>query len=218
MNKQLSISTLSSLDSSVSTPQYDLENTGCGIVHIGPGAFHRAHQAFYTEKALAFGGDWRIHGVSMRSASLKEALQAQDNLYALCIVDNEPENHIIGAIKSLSTLAHDRDEIVAALVNRQTKIVTLTVTEKGYCLNAQGHLDTDHPDIQADLDVAIAKADADITAKAAESEAAIAEIRAGAEAAVKGVAKDTAKEIIAAMGGKADARSVTSAVTARMKG
>lgn len=151
MNKQLSISTLSSLDSSVNTPQYDLENTGCGIVHIGPGAFHRAHQAFYTEKALAFGGDWRIHGVSMRSASLKEALQAQDNLYALCIVDNEPENHIIGAIKSLSTLAHDRDEIVAALVNHQTKIVTLTVTEKGYCLNAQGHLDTDHPDIQADL-------------------------------------------------------------------
>ncbi|WP_039017420.1 F0F1 ATP synthase subunit B' [Halocynthiibacter namhaensis] len=73
-------------------------------------------------------------------------------------------------------------------------------------------------DIQADLDVAIAKADADITAKAAESEAAIAEIRAGAEAAVKDVAKDTAKEIIAAMGGKADARSVTSAVTARMKG
>ena len=73
-------------------------------------------------------------------------------------------------------------------------------------------------EIQADLDKAIAKADAEIAAKAAESEAAIAEIRAGAEAAVKDVAKDTAKEIIAAMGGKADARSVTSAVTARVKG
>ncbi len=73
-------------------------------------------------------------------------------------------------------------------------------------------------DIQADLDMAIAKADAEISAKAAEGEKAIAEIRAGAVEAVKEVAKDTAKEIVAAMGGKADARSVTSAVTARMKG
>ena len=151
MTKPLSISTLPLLSDSVSKPNYDLEATGCGIVHIGPGAFHRAHQAYYTEKALAYGGDWRIHGVSMRSASLKEALSTQDNLYALCIVDNEPETHIIGAIKTLSTLAHDREDIVTALVNKQTKIVTLTVTEKGYCLNAQGHLDTDHPDIKADL-------------------------------------------------------------------
>lgn len=72
--------------------------------------------------------------------------------------------------------------------------------------------------IQSDLDVAIAKADAEIAAKAAESEAAIAEIRAGAQEAVKEVAKDTAKEIVAMMGGKADARSVTAAVNARMKG
>ena len=151
MTKPLSIATLPLLSESVSKPNYDLNATGCDIVHIGPGAFHRAHQAYYTEKALAYGGDWRIHGVSMRSASLKDALGPQDNLYALCIVDNEPETHIIGAIKTLSTLANDREDIVAALVNRQTKIVTLTVTEKGYCLNAQGHLDTDHPDIKADL-------------------------------------------------------------------
>ena len=73
-------------------------------------------------------------------------------------------------------------------------------------------------EIQADLDVAIAKADAEIAAKAAESEKAIAEIRAGALESVKVVAKDTAKEIIAAFGGKADAKTVTAAVTARMKG
>ncbi len=72
--------------------------------------------------------------------------------------------------------------------------------------------------IQADLDVAIARADAEIAAKAAESEKAITEIRAGAQEAIREVAKDTAKEIVAAMGGKADARSVTAAVTARMKG
>lgn len=73
-------------------------------------------------------------------------------------------------------------------------------------------------EIQGDLDDAIAKADAEIAAKAAESEKSIAEIRASALDSVKVVAKDTAKEIVAAMGGKADARTVTSAVTARMKG
>ena len=72
--------------------------------------------------------------------------------------------------------------------------------------------------IQADLDKAIATADTKIAAKAAEGEKVIAEIRAGALDNVKVVAKDTAKEIIAAMGGKADAKSITAAVTARMKG
>jgi F-type H+-transporting ATPase subunit b len=72
--------------------------------------------------------------------------------------------------------------------------------------------------IQADLDVAIADADAEIAAKVAESEQAIAEIRAGAMEAVVEVAKDTAKEIVAVMGGKADGRSITAAVNARMKG
>jgi F-type H+-transporting ATPase subunit b len=73
-------------------------------------------------------------------------------------------------------------------------------------------------EIQKDLDTALAKADATISAKAAESEARISEIRAGALEAVTEVAKDTAKELISALGGKADARSVTAAVNARLKG
>ncbi len=73
-------------------------------------------------------------------------------------------------------------------------------------------------EIQVDLDVAISKADAEIAAKAAESAKAISEIRASALENVKVVAKDTTKEIVAAMGGKADAKTVTAAVTARMKG
>ncbi|HCP80174.1 MAG TPA: ATP F0F1 synthase subunit B' [Octadecabacter sp.] len=73
-------------------------------------------------------------------------------------------------------------------------------------------------DIQADLDVQMQKADAEIAAQTAESEKAIAEINAGADAAVKAVAKDTAKEIVAALGGKADAKTITAAITARMKG
>ena len=73
-------------------------------------------------------------------------------------------------------------------------------------------------DIQKDLDVALAKADAEITAKTAEGEKAIAAIREGALESVKAVAKDTAKELVSAMGGTADAKSITAAVTARMKG
>lgn len=73
-------------------------------------------------------------------------------------------------------------------------------------------------DIQKDLDKALAKADVEIAAKAAESETRIAEIRAGAMEAVTEVAKDTAKELVAALGGKADARTVTAAVTAALKG
>ena len=151
MSKQLSLHTLGELKADIEVPNYDLTTTGCGIVHLGPGAFHRAHQAFYTERALAFGGDWRIHGVSMRSASLKDALAPQDNLYALSIVDDEPKTQVIGAIGQLSTLSRDRERIVEAMVNSATKIISLTVTEKGYCLNSSGHLDTEHPEIISDL-------------------------------------------------------------------
>ena len=73
-------------------------------------------------------------------------------------------------------------------------------------------------DIQKDLDKALAKADAEIAAKAAESEKRIAEIRAGAMEAVTEVAKDTAKELVTALGGQTDARTVTAAVTAALKG
>ncbi|MEJ6397382.1 F0F1 ATP synthase subunit B' [Yoonia sp. 208BN28-4] len=73
-------------------------------------------------------------------------------------------------------------------------------------------------DIQKDLDAELAKADAKIAEKTAESEAAIAEIRDGAVASIKQVAKDTAKELVAALGGSADAKTVTAAVNARMKG
>ncbi len=147
----LSKNTLSQLPAEVIAPSYDLDNTECGIVHIGPGAFHRAHQAYYTELALSYGGNWRIHGVSMRSATLKQKLAKQDNLYTLSVLDNEPSMQIIGAIKSLSVLATDRQEINEILCAPTTHIITLTVTEKGYCLNQHGDLDQAHKDIVHDL-------------------------------------------------------------------
>ncbi len=83
---------------------------------------------------------------------------------------------------------------------------------------AQNIIAQSKADMQADLDKAIAKADDQIAAKSAESEKAISEIRAGALENVKAVAKDTVKEIVSAMGGKADAKTITAAVTSRMKG
>ena len=83
---------------------------------------------------------------------------------------------------------------------------------------AQNIIGKSKADMQADLDKAIAKADDQIAAKSAESEKAISEIRAGSLENVKAVAKDTVKEIVSAMGGKADAKTITAAVTSRMKG
>lgn len=149
---RLNFSTLADLPSEVKQPQYDVNATTSGIVHIGPGAFHRAHQAVYTDLAMAHGGNWRIDGVSMRSKSLKEKLSGQDNLYSLVVLDNQPYTQIIGAMNNVYVLGEDRDAIMASLTAPATHIVTLTITEKGYCLDNQGKLDAAHPDILHDKD------------------------------------------------------------------
>ena len=90
MAASLNNATLATLPAEVKKPDYDRAERSRGIVHIGPGAFHRAHQAVYTDMAMAYGGNWRITGVSMRSATLKQKLAGQDNLYSLAVLDNEP--------------------------------------------------------------------------------------------------------------------------------
>ncbi len=147
----LSLNTLLSLPQSVQIPPYDIENTGSGIVHLGPGAFHRGHQAVYTDLAMKYGGNWRITAVSMRSSVLKEKLMSQDNLYSLMVLDNEPYIKVVGALKSILVLDEDRDEVMQALVSPDTYIATITVTEKGYCLNPDGTLNLEHKDIVHDL-------------------------------------------------------------------
>lgn len=111
---------------------------------------------------------------------------------------------------------------IAAAEDLKSKAVQAEAAYDQALLDARAEasriVDEAKADIQADLNVAIAAADKEIAAKSAESEAAISEIRAGAMDSVKAVAKDTAKEIVAAMGGKADAKTVNAAVTARMKG
>jgi fructuronate reductase len=136
----------------ITTPFYDRENTQIGIVHLGPGAFHRAHQAVYTENAMNLsGGDWGICGVSLRSATARDVLAEQNNLYTLAILDKEINYQIIGAIKEILVASEQSQQVMARLTAATTKLVTLTITEKGYCLGADGRLDLENADISRDL-------------------------------------------------------------------
>jgi len=137
--------------SAVSPAAYGVEDTGIGIVHIGPGAFHRAHQAVFTEDALAYGGDWRICGVQMRSRGVRDALAPQDFRYTLAILDTKSSTRVIHALAGILVASEDPQAVVDVLAAASTHIVTLTITEKGYCLTPAGDLDTTRPEITADL-------------------------------------------------------------------
>ena len=150
----LSLATLDRVPPAVARPAYDPRSVGTGIVHLGIGAFHRAHQAIYTDDALAQkGGAWGICGVSLRSPDVRDRMTPQDGLYTA--VEKSPagmQRRIIGSVREVLFLSAERKKVDARLADRATKIVTLTVTEKGYCHDpATGRLNIDHPDIVHDL-------------------------------------------------------------------
>ncbi|MDG4823905.1 mannitol dehydrogenase family protein [Asanoa sp. WMMD1127] len=124
-----------------------------GIVHIGLGAFHRAHQALYTEEALAAaGGDWGIVGVAPRSTAVVAALEAQDLLYSVSEVSAEGTRaRVVGAFAGARAASADPDSVVALLADPAIRVVTLCMTEKAYRLDpATGRL-LDDPALDADL-------------------------------------------------------------------
>jgi fructuronate reductase len=128
------------------------ENPQIGIVHLGPGAFFRGHQAFYTDAAMTkAGGNWRICAVSMRSRDVAEALNPQDGLYALAQMEQDTQLSLIGSIAEVLVAPLDYVKVQARLTAASCKYVTMTITEKGYCLNSRGELDLNHADIAADL-------------------------------------------------------------------
>jgi len=148
------LSSLDGLNQTVGRPGYDPAAHGVGIVHLGLGAFHRAHQAVYTDDALAKGGgDWRIMGVSLRSRIVADQLNPQKGLYTLVIRgEGHPEFRIIGSIAGVLFAPDEDEELRAVLKAPETKIVSLTITEKGYGLDREtGGLDRSHPAIKADI-------------------------------------------------------------------
>ncbi|MBZ9844939.1 mannitol dehydrogenase family protein [Mesorhizobium sp. CA5] len=153
MNGRLSNATLAKLPAEVLVPRYDRKSVAPGIVHLGVGAFHRAHQAAYVDACLADGeSDWGIIGVSLRSPDTRDALKPQDGLYTLAIRDSAGEQlQVIGSIQSLLVAPEGPGAVLAALTDPRIRIVTLTITEKAYLRAADGTLDTAHPDIVHDL-------------------------------------------------------------------
>ncbi len=135
-------------------PGYAPDDHGVGIVHLGLGAFHKAHQAALTDLALtAGGGDWRILGVSLRSPRASEELAPQNGLFTLIEKGAEGTSaRVIASIADAICSAGDPEPTLQAMAAAGTKIVSLTVTEKAYGLNrtTQG-CDPAHPAVAADL-------------------------------------------------------------------
>jgi fructuronate reductase len=134
--------------------RFDRARPAPGIAHLGCGAFHRAHQAWFTQRALDAEFDaWGIVAINLRGPSVPDALNAQDRLYTLVTRGPSGEtDEIVGAIVEALYAPADPARVVARLADPASRIVTLTVTEKGYChVPATGDLDPAHPDIAADL-------------------------------------------------------------------
>ncbi|AKH69282.1 mannitol-1-phosphate/altronate dehydrogenase [Spongiibacter sp. IMCC21906] len=144
----------SRLANAIKQANYQREQHRAGIVHLGLGAFHRAHQAWYTEQVLnQFGGDWRIIGVSLRSPTVHDQLAPQDYLYTLIISEGvHRHQQLIGALAKVLIAPQQPEQVISALAAAATQVVTLTITEKGYCLRPDGkQLDEQHSEVQHDL-------------------------------------------------------------------
>ena len=155
MNEQvLNNQTLERLPATVIKPDYDRTELTPGIIHLGIGAFHRAHQAWYTEQAVASGAmDWGILGASLRSPTVRNQLAPQDYLYSVVEKDNAGEKvRVVGCVQDVYVAPEDPRALLDAMGRAEIRIVSLTITEKGYCHDpATGALNLQHPDIQHDL-------------------------------------------------------------------
>ena len=160
---RLNAARLPDLPPSVARPAYDRGPLREGIVHLGIGAFMRAHLAVATEQALtAPAGDdglaWGIVGVSLRQPDTREALAPQDGLYAVAVRDADTHGaprqslQVIGGVTRVLVAPENPAAVLDALAAEDTRIVSLTVTEKGYLHDpATRRLRGDHPDLLHDL-------------------------------------------------------------------
>ncbi len=151
---RLSNTTLRRVAPPVGRPTYDRGSLTPGIVHLGLGAFFRAHGAVAIEDCLEAGhSDWGIVAASLRGPKVRDALAPQDGLYTLSIRDAaETRERVIGAIGRVIAAPEDPPALLAALADPRIRIVTLTVTEKGYGVDpASGALQRDRPDVAHDL-------------------------------------------------------------------
>lgn len=152
---RLSTQNLGKLKKTVKVPTYDRSKVDVGIVHLGIGAFHRAHQAVYTDDVLATGDtEWGIVGViPLMAPELRNGLEEQDYLYSVCSRDISGDSvRVVGSLKKVFVAPENPEEVLAVMCRPSVRIVSLTVTEKGYYSDpATGRLNVTHPDIVHDL-------------------------------------------------------------------
>jgi fructuronate reductase len=143
---------LERLPPQVQRPRYPLPGRSA-IVHLGLGAFHRAHQAVYTDDAMAAGArDWGITGVSLRSPQVRDQLEPQTCLYTVTQSGNSGhEIRLIGAIRQVLVAPQNPLAVIEALAAADTQVVSLTLTEKGYHRRRDQSLDVAAPAVAADL-------------------------------------------------------------------
>jgi mannitol 2-dehydrogenase len=154
----LSEKTLDQVADRVPVPTYDRSQLRSGLVHIGVGGFHRAHQAMYLDKLFTagLGLDWGITGVGLLPGDrrMQEVLTRQDCLYTLVVKhpDGSLEPRVIGSLVDYLFAPDDPERVLGVMTHPTTRIVSLTITEGGYRVNAAtGEFDAEDPDVQADL-------------------------------------------------------------------
>ena len=160
---QLSSATLTSIRDSgrarvVPTPAYDRSAVTTGVVHVGVGGFHRAHQAMYLDRLMNRGEalDWGICGVGVMpfDARMHEVMQAQDCLYTLVLkyAGGTWEPRVIGSMVQYLYAPEDPESVIAKMADPSTRIVSMTVTEGGYNFHhVTGKFDESNPAVAADL-------------------------------------------------------------------
>ncbi|WP_166844068.1 mannitol dehydrogenase family protein [Isoptericola sp. BMS4] len=142
----------------LAVPTYDRSRLRAGIVHVGVGGFHRAHQAMYLDRLMNEGEalDWAICGVGVlpQDARMRDALLSQDGMYTLVLKhpDGTLEGRVIGSVVDYLLAPDDPEAVVERMAAPETRIVSLTVTEGGYHVNpVTGEFDDADPAVRADL-------------------------------------------------------------------
>jgi mannitol 2-dehydrogenase len=155
MSIKLNNKTLDTLPSKVQKPNYSRESLSPGIIHIGVGNFHRAHQAMYMHKLFNLGvaHDWAIRGAGIKSydSAMRDKLKQQDWLTTVVELD---DNNLTAQITAsmIDFIANDAATLITALSDNEIRIVSLTITEGGYFMDDKtGAFNLAHPEIQADI-------------------------------------------------------------------
>ena len=150
---RLAIAALGAASPRVGALRYDPQRCSIGIVHLGVGNFHRAHQAVHVDAALANGQfDWAISGWSLRREAVPVALTPQDGIYSLLIRDSaRTEARLLAPIREVHHAPSTPDRLIERMASPATRIITLTITEKAYGLGPDGRPDLADPSVAADL-------------------------------------------------------------------